>query len=44
MGSNRVKPNEPEIANHRPVTDNSVNALLTSAGSNSVRGVQLHDQ
>ena len=37
--ANRVQPNEPEITNHKPVTDNSVilntvNALLTSAGFN----------
>jgi len=34
-----VQPDEPEITNHKPVTDNSVilnavNALLTSAGFN----------
>ena len=29
-----MQPNEPEITNHKPVTDNSVNALLSSAGFN----------
>ena len=37
--TNGLQPNEPEITNHKSVTDNSVilnavNALLTSAGFN----------
>ena len=37
--TDQVQPNEPEITNHKPVTDNSVifntvNALLSSAGFN----------
>ena len=41
-----MQPNEPEITNHKPVTDNSVifnavNALLTSAGVNNSEQIRL---